>query len=95
MQVIKVGTSTLMNFKCKTFNFTAIASLAESVRNLKDAGYNVVVVASGAVGAGCHRVGVSRRPTSIARRQALAAVGQMHLVRYFEDFFSTTGLVSY
>jgi len=93
-QVIKVGTSSLINAECKTFNLTALAALAETVSDLREAGHGVVVVASGAVGAGCQRVGLSKRPAGLARRRALAAVGQMHLMRYFSDFFSSAGLVS-
>ena len=53
----------------------------------------MVVVTSGAIGVGCLRLGITERPSAIAQKQALAAVGQVHLMRYYEDFFSAVGLV--
>ena len=57
------------------------------------AGHKVVIVSSGAIGVGCLRLGLKERPSAIAQKQALAAVGQVHLMRYYEDFFSAVGLV--
>lgn len=54
----------------------------------------MVVVSSGAVGVGCQRLGLSARPTDLSKRQALAAAGQVHLMRYYDDFFSAIGVVS-
>lgn len=54
----------------------------------------MILVSSGAIGVGCQRLGLSTRPTKIAQKQALAAVGQVHLMRYYEDFFQALGLVS-
>lgn len=56
-------------------------------------GHFVILVSSGAIGVGCQRLGLTARPTKIAQKQALAAVGQVHLMRYYEDFFSALGLV--
>ena len=53
----------------------------------------MVIVSSGAIGVGCLRLGLKERPGAIAQKQALAAVGQVHLMRYYEDFFSAVGLV--
>ena len=53
----------------------------------------MVIVSSGAIGVGCLRLGLKERPSAIAQKQALAAVGQVHLMRYYEDFFSAVGLV--
>ena len=59
----------------------------------QSAGHRVVIVSSGAIGVGCLRLGLKERPSAIAQKQALAAVGQVHLMRYYEDFFSAVGLV--
>jgi len=56
-------------------------------------GHRVVIVSSGAIGVGCLRLGLKERPSAIAQKQALAAVGQVHLMRYYEDLFSAVGLV--
>lgn len=57
------------------------------------AGHYVIIVSSGAVGVGCQRLGLTHRPTKIAQKQALAAVGQVHLMRYYEDILNALGLV--
>lgn len=53
----------------------------------------MVVVSSGAVGVGAQRLGLSSRPSKLSQKQALAAVGQVHLMRFYDDFFSALGLV--
>ena len=55
-------------------------------------GHRVVIVTSGAVGAGAARMGVGARPKDLAAKQALAAVGQVHLMRYYDDFFGALRL---
>lgn len=91
-QVIKVGTSSLIRSDTKALNLSSLASLVETVRDLKDLGFNVVVVSSGAVGVGCQRLRLPNKPTELAKKQALAAVGQIHLMRYYDDLFTALGL---
>lgn len=57
-------------------------------------GHYVIIVSSGAIGVGCQRLGLSSRPSKIAQKQALAAIGQVHLMRYYEDILNALGLVS-
>ena len=38
-------------------------------------------------------MGLAERPANLAQRQAVAAVGQIHLMRYYQDFFAALGLV--
>jgi glutamate 5-kinase len=47
------------------------------------------------VGVGCQRLGLAQRPTKLAQKQALAAIGQVHLMRYYEDILNALGLVRY
>lgn len=54
----------------------------------------MIIVTSGAVGVGCHRLGLANKPTVLAKKQALAAVGQVHLMKFYEDFLQAVGLVS-
>ena len=51
-----------------------------------------MLVSSGAVGAGAARLGLSARPTDLAAKQALAAIGQVHLMRHYDDFLSALRL---
>eukprot|EP00887_Chlorella_sp_A99_P002020 scaffold18.g2020.t1 len=90
--VIKVGTSSLIRDNKQTLNLTSIGGIVEVARDLKDAGFNVIVVSSGAVGVGCQRLGLTVRPDNIAQKQALAAVGQVHLMRYYDELFGAVGL---
>lgn len=53
----------------------------------------MIIVSSGAIGVGCQRLGLTARPTKIAQKQALAAIGQVHLMRYYEDILTALGLV--
>ena len=57
------------------------------------AGYKVVLVSSGAIGVGCYKMGLDKRPSSIAQKQALSAIGQVHLMRYYQEFLGALGLV--
>jgi len=90
--VIKVGTSSLVAPDNSTLSIGNIARLCEVVNSLHVKGYSVVLVSSGAVGVGCQRLKLATKPTNMATKQALAAVGQLHLMRYYDDFFSAVGL---
>jgi hypothetical protein len=64
--VIKVGTSSLIHPTNHTLWLSQMARIAEAVRTLKDQGHRVVLVSSGAVGAGCQ---VGRREGDAGRRR--------------------------
>src|SRR5262245_11577826 len=81
--VIKVGTRVLTHTG-GVLNEERIAALAGEVNRAMEAGRKVVVVSSGAVGAGMGRLGLGKRPTDLADLQAVAAVGQSHLVEVYE-----------
>ncbi len=74
--VIKIGTSSLTNSKTGNFALSTIASLIEAVTHLRQQGYQVILVSSGAIGVGCARLGLTERPRSISMRQAVAAVAE-------------------
>ncbi|MGE0608873.1 MAG: glutamate 5-kinase [Pirellulales bacterium] len=81
--VVKVGTRVLTHAG-GVLNVDRIAALAAEVHALMQAGRKVAVVSSGAVGAGMGRLGLAKRPTDLASLQAVAAVGQSHLVEVYE-----------
>lgn len=66
-----------------------VAQLVELIAELKLRGYQVVLISSGAVGMGCIKLGLSQKPSSLRTKQAVAAAGQSHLMRMYEDLFST------
>jgi glutamate 5-kinase len=89
--VIKIGTSSLTQPATGNLALSTIASLVETIISLKQQGYRVVLVSSGAVGVGCARLGMKTRPRNIALKQAVAAVGQGRLIRVYDDLFTTLG----
>ncbi|MFN5854395.1 MAG: glutamate 5-kinase [Pseudanabaenaceae cyanobacterium] len=94
--VIKIGTSSLtqpdsQSGKGNQLQIATIARLVEVVVKLRQSGYGVVLVSSGAVGIGCARLGITQRPRTIAKKQAVAAVGQGRLMGIYDDFFSALG----
>lgn len=84
--VVKIGTSSLTKVESGGLALSTIASLVEvlaQLRQQQDA--EVVLVSSGAVGVGCTRLGLAERPRTITLKQAVAAVGQGHLMRIYDD----------
>eukprot|EP00892_Ulva_mutabilis_P004327 jgi/Ulvmu1/2266/UM013_0113.1 len=92
--VIKIGTSSLIREETNSPNITSLARVCEVVRNLTDKGHRVCLVSSGAVGLGCQVLRLQERPTELAKKQALAAVGQGALMRLYSDLFSTLSLTA-
>jgi glutamate 5-kinase len=86
--VIKIGTSSLTKPDTGDLRLAAIARLVEVVVQLQRLGHRVVLVSSGAIGVGCTRLGMVERPSRIAAKQAIAAVGQGRLIRIYDDFFA-------
>ncbi|MEB3268900.1 MAG: glutamate 5-kinase, partial [Leptolyngbya sp.] len=70
---------------------STIASLVETLSQLRHQGHRVILVSSGAVGVGCARLGLSDRPRTLSLKQAVAAVGQGRLMRIYDDMFTTLG----
>lgn len=91
--VLKVGTSTLMvsDSSGQRVQLANVAQLVELIASLKMRGFQVVLVSSGAVGMGCLKLGIPK-PTNLRTKQAVAAAGQSHLMRMYEDLFGTVRL---
>ena len=87
--VVKVGTSTLTH-KTGALNLRHIGALVQVLSDFKNAGKEIVLVSSGAVSAGVAKVG-AERPTTIAEKQAMAAIGQSELMRLYDQLFSLYG----
>jgi glutamate 5-kinase len=85
--VIKVGTSSILRAGTDHLALSTLASLVETICSLRATGHDVVLVSSGAVGVGCQRLGVKMRPKEMAKLQAMAAVGQPHLMRHYDTLF--------
>jgi len=83
--VVKIGTQILREPKGPGLNLKCLHGLAEQIAALHAQGRQVAVVSSGAIGAGCHTLSLDKRPTDIARAQAVAAVGQRVLMQLWHD----------
>ena len=88
--VVKVGTRVL-TLADGTLNHPRIERLAEEIHGVAAAGRKVVLVSSGAVGAGMSLLNLTTRPTDLAKLQAVAAVGQAHLIQSYDRTFVKHG----
>src|SRR5512137_1218459 len=85
--VVKVGTSTI-TYDTGRLNLSRIESIARELSDLANAGKEIVLVTSGAIGAGTARLGLKERPKTVPVKQAAAAVGQGLLMHIYEKVFS-------
>lgn len=84
--VIKVGTSTL-TYRNGSVNIRRIESLCKIISDLMNAGSEVILVSSGAIGMGVGKLNLKERPRDIAGKQAAAAVGQCELMYIYDKEF--------
>lgn len=84
--VIKVGTSVVAG-EDGGLDEQRITQLADEIHAFHEAGKRVVLVSSGAVGAGIRKLGWTSRPSDVAQLQAVAAIGQTRLVEIYERLF--------
>lgn len=84
--VVKVGTRVLTH-PDGTLNFDRITHLADQLNEVAERGKHVVLVSSGAVGAGMSSLGLHSRPVDVAQLQAVAAVGQTNLINAYDRTF--------
>ncbi len=91
--VVKLGTGVLTDSR-KQIDPAQLEQIVAQVAALRRAGKEVVVVTSGAVGAGMGVLGYQTRPTELAEKQACAAVGQSRLMSQYEMLFAQHSLVA-
>ncbi|NLW06608.1 MAG: glutamate 5-kinase [Clostridia bacterium] len=89
--VVKAGTSTLTH-KTGKFNLARMDRLVRELADQVNSGRQVVLVSSGAVGAGMSRLGIKKKPRTLPEKQAAAAVGQGLLMHMYEKLFNEYGL---
>ena len=85
--VIKVGTSTLAH-STGMLNIRRVEQLCKVLSDLKNAGNEIVLVSSGAIGMGVGKLGLRERPKDMPGKQAAAAVGQCELMYIYDKLFS-------
>ncbi len=85
--IVKVGTSTLAH-ATGLLNIRRVESLCNVMSDLKNAGHELVLVSSGAIGMGVGKLSLGAKPTDIPTKQAAAAVGQCELMYTYDKLFT-------
>jgi glutamate 5-kinase len=88
--VVKVGTNVLTGAD-GTLDPARLQALADQVQRIRQTGRKVVLVSSGAVGAGMGHLGLGKRPTDLRHLQACAAIGQSFLMRAYQECLARHG----
>lgn len=85
--VVKIGTSTLAH-PTGLLHIRRVEALCKILSDIKNAGNEVILVSSGAIGMGVGKLGLRERPRDIPSKQAAAAVGQCELMYTYDKLFS-------
>jgi glutamate 5-kinase len=89
--VVKVGTNLLRGDE-EGLNLGFMAELAVQIGEIKKRGIDIILVSSGAVGAGAYVMGFDVPPKRLSERQALAAIGQSRLMHHYKGVFKNYGM---
>ena len=84
--VIKIGTSTLTHASGH-LNIRRVEALCKAISDIRNAGHELILVSSGAIGMGVSKLGLKKRPDDIPTKQAAAAVGQCELMYIYDKLF--------
>ena len=85
--VVKIGTSTLAH-PTGHLNIRRVEELCKIMSDIKNAGHEVILVSSGAIGMGVGKLGLRERPKDMPSKQAAAAIGQCELMYTYDKLFS-------
>src|SRR5829696_4521495 len=88
--VVKVGTNVLTS-EDGLLDPPRLQALADQIQRVRQTGRKVVLVSSGAIGAGVGRLGLAKRPTDLRHLQGCAAVGQSFLMRAYQECLDRYG----
>ncbi len=83
---VKIGTSTL-TYETGALNIRRVESLVKVLSDIKNAGVEIIIITSGAVGVGMGKLGILQKPSDTATKQACAAVGQCELMHIYDKLF--------
>ena len=85
--VVKIGTNVLADKK-GAIKYRIMRNLAKDIAKIKKKNMEILVVTSGAIGAGMSELGIEKRPSDVKMQQTCAAVGQSILISKYREFFS-------
>ena len=85
--VVKVGTSTLTHVTGR-INIRHVEALCKVLSDIRNAGHELILVSSGAIGMGVGKMNLPKRPDDMPSKQAMAAIGQCELMYFYDRLFS-------
>ncbi|MCR5767346.1 MAG: glutamate 5-kinase [Lachnospiraceae bacterium] len=86
--VVKVGSSSITHAQTGRMNLEKIEKLVRVLSDLANLGKEVILVSSGAISVGSKALGMDRKPSEKAQKQACAAVGQANLMMVYQKLFA-------
>lgn len=86
--VVKIGTSTITHMDTGHLNLLKMEKLARVLTDIRNQNKEIVLVSSGAIGAGRKALGIKGKPRSLSEKQACAAVGQARLMMVYQKLFA-------
>ena len=86
--VVKIGTSTITHEGTGSLNLEKLERLVRVLTDIRNQDKEIVVVSSGAIGAGRKALGIKERPKTLSVKQACAAVGQARLMMIYQKLFA-------
>ncbi len=86
--VVKIGTTTITHVDTGHLNLVKMEKLARVLTDIRNQNKEVIVVSSGAIGAGRKALGIVQKPRSLSEKQACAAVGQARLMMIYQKLFA-------
>ncbi|WP_049628595.1 glutamate 5-kinase [Bacillus sp. JFL15] len=90
---VKIGSSSLTSLHGE-ISRRKLETLVDQIAQLKDSGYEVILVSSGAVAAGYRKLGFIQKPESLPEKQASASIGQGLLMEAYSKLFLAHGYVA-
>lgn len=88
---IKVGTSSL-TYPDGKLNLRNMDKIAQVISDMRNRGYSIILVSSGAIAVGVNKLNLDERPEDLRLKQAAASVGQCGLMHLYDKFFSEYGI---
>jgi len=85
--IIKIGTNVLTD-KIGILDYKVMERIVKDIAEIKKKGKDIIIVTSGAIGAGMAELNIEKRPRDIKLQQACAAVGQSILMSKYKEFFN-------
>lgn len=86
--VVKIGTSTITHVSTGNLNLDKLERFVRVLTDIRNQDKEVVIVSSGAIGAGRKALGIKEKPTDLSVKQACAAVGQARLMMIYQKLFA-------